>query len=53
MQYGATNDLAFCPLCMMGTESGKFSILNESALIFSGFSNCKMLPDVLTSTKEV
>ena len=53
MHYNATNDLAFCHLCMMGAKSGKLSS-TESAFIFSGFSNNKkVLPDVLTSMKEV
>ena len=49
MHYDATNDLAFCHLCMMGAKSNKLSSSKESAFVFIG----NMLPDVLTSTKEV
>ena len=36
--YDATNDLAFCHLCMIGA---KLSRSSASAFIFSGFSNWK------------
>ena len=45
--YDATSDLAFYHLCMMDAKSDKLSSLSESAFIG------KMLPDVLTSMKEV
>ena len=41
MHYDATNDLAFCHLCMMGAKSCKLSSFSESAFIFSGFSKRK------------
>ena len=47
MHYDATNDLAFCHLCMMGAKSGKLSSSSKTAFIFSGFSNWKDVPDVL------
>ena len=34
IHYDATNDLAFCHLCMMGAKSGKMSSSSESAFIF-------------------
>ena len=39
MHYDATNDLAFCHLCMMCAKSDKLSSSSESAFILSGFSN--------------
>ena len=48
MHYDATNDLAFCHLCMIGAESGK---LSSSFLVDFLIGN--MLPDVLTGIKEV
>ena len=48
MHYDATNDLAFCHLCMMGAKSGKLS-----SSFLEDFLIGNKLPDVLTSIKEV
>ena len=44
MHYDATNELAFCHLCMVGAKSGKLSSVpvNQHSFYLIG----KVLPDV-------